>query len=46
MSCQYLSPELKERVSWYRYGCGHMAYTDVPTLEAMGADLHDWYRRR
>lgn len=46
MSCQYLSPELKERVSWYRYGCGHMAYTDVPTLEAMGVDLHEWYQRR
>ena len=46
MSCQYLSPALKERVSWYRYGCGHMAYTDEPTLEAMGADLHDWYRKR
>ncbi len=46
MSCQYLSPELKERVSWYRYGCGHMAYTDVPTLEAMGEDLHEWYQRR
>ena len=46
MSCQYLSPELKERVSWYRYGCGHMAYTDVPTLEVMGEDLHEWYQRR
>ena len=46
MSCQYLSPELKERVSWYRYGCGHMAYTDVPTLEAMGEDLHEWYQKR
>ena len=46
MSCQYLSPELKERVDWYRYGCGHMAYTDEPTLEAMGRDLHDWYQKR
>ena len=46
MSCQYLSPELKERVSWYRYGCGHMAYTDAPTLEVMGEDLHEWYQRR
>ena len=46
MSCQFLSPELKERVSWYRYGCGHMAYVDVPTLEAMGSDLHDWYQKR
>ena len=33
-------------MSWYRYGCGHMAYTDVPTLEAMGEDLHEWYQRR
>ena len=46
MSCQFLSPELKERVSWYRYGCGHMAYTDEPTLAAMGADLHEWYAKK
>lgn len=43
---QFLSPELKQRVSWYCYGCGHMAYTDEPTLAAMGADLREWYRRR
>ncbi len=46
MSCQFLSSELKGRVSWYRYGCGHMAYVDEPTLEAMGRDLHDFYQRR
>ena len=46
LSCQFLSPELKERVSWYRYGCGHMAYVDVPTLEAMGRDLHEFYEKR
>ena len=46
ISCQFLSPELKKRVCWYRYGCGHMAYTDVPTLHAMGADMHDFYTMR
>ena len=45
MSCQFLSPELKGRVSWYLYGCGHMSYVDVPTLEAMGRDLHEFYGR-
>lgn len=46
MSRQFLSPELKERIRWYRYGCGHMAYVDVPTLHAMGADLHAFYEMR
>ena len=46
MSCQFLSPSLKERVRWYRYGCGHMAYVDVPTLHAMGRDLHEFYAMR
>lgn len=46
MSCQFLSPEIKERVSWYRYGCGHMAYVDAPTLEAMGRDMRAFYARR
>ena len=46
MSCQFLSPELKSRVSWYRYGCGHMAYVDEPTLEAMGRDVHEFYEKR
>lgn len=45
MSCQFLSPQLKGRVSWYLYGCGHMSYVDVPTLEAMGRDLHEFYGR-
>lgn len=43
MSCLFLPPELKERVSFRLYGCGHMAYVDVPTLEAMGADLAEFY---
>ena len=46
MSCQFLSPSLKERVRWYRYGCGHMAYVDVPTLHAMGRDLREFYAMR
>lgn len=46
MSCQFLSPELKERVSWHLYGCGHMAYVDEPTLAAMGRDLHEFYAKR
>ena len=46
MSRQFLSPELKERVRWYRYGCGHMAYVDVPTLHAMGRDMHEFYAMR
>ena len=46
ISCQFLSPELKQRVCWYRYGCGHMAYTDEPTLHAMGRDMHEFYSMR
>ena len=46
MSCQFLSPALKSRVSWHLSGCGHMAYVDEPTLEAMGRDLHEFYEKR
>ena len=46
MSRQFLSPELKSRVSWHLYGCGHMAYVDEPTLEAMGRDIHEFYEKR
>ncbi|OUO33730.1 peptidase S10 [Olsenella sp. An290] len=46
MSCQFLSPALKSRVSWHLYGCGHMSYVDEPTLEAMGRDLHAFYEKR
>ena len=46
ISCQFLSPELKQRIRWYRYGCGHMAYVDEPTLHAMGADLRGFYAMR
>lgn len=45
LSCQFLSPALKERLEWHLYGCGHMAYVDVPTLEQMDADLHAFYER-
>lgn len=43
MSCQYLSDEIKARMCWYRYGCGHMAYVDEQTNAAMGADLRSFY---
>ncbi len=45
MSCQFLSPQLKERLEWHRYGCGHMAYVDVPTLEQLGADMEAFYAK-
>ena len=45
MSCQFLSPALKERLEWHRYGCGHMAYVDVPTLERFGADMEAFYAK-
>ena len=46
MSHQFLSDELKGRVSWYRYGCGHMAYVDADALAAMGRDVHEFYGKR
>ena len=46
MSCQFLSPTLKERLEWHRYGCGHMAYVDEPTLQQMGADLEAFYAKK
>lgn len=46
ISCQYLSDELKERIRWYRYGCGHMAYIDEPTNVALGADMREFYRMK
>lgn len=45
ISAQFLSDEIKQRVEFHRYGCGHMAYVDVPTLEAMDADLAAFYRK-
>jgi carboxypeptidase C (cathepsin A) len=46
MSCQFLSPALKERLEWHRYGCGHMAYVDEPTLLQMGSDLAAFYAKK
>lgn len=46
LSCQFLSPQIKENITWLRYGCGHMAYVDEPTLGALDADLHAFYERR
>jgi carboxypeptidase C (cathepsin A) len=46
MSCQFLSPALKERLEWHRYGCGHMAYVDEPTLLQMGTDLAAFYAKK
>lgn len=45
LSRQFLSPQLKERVEFHRYGCGHMAYVDVPTLRQMSKDMEAFYRK-
>lgn len=45
LSAQFLSDEIKERVEFHLYGCGHMAYVDVPTLEAMDKDLAAFYHK-
>lgn len=46
MAGQFLSAELKQRIVWHRYGCGHMAYVDGETNERMGADMRDFYAMR
>lgn len=43
ISCLFLPDELRDRITWHRYGCGHMAYVDETTLEAMGHDLEAFY---
>ena len=45
MSILFLSDQLKGRVEYHRYGCGHMAYVDEPTLAQMGADLDAFYEK-
>lgn len=45
MSTQFLSDEIKQNIEWHRYGCGHMAYADVPTLVAMYEDLKNFYEK-
>ena len=43
ISALFLPEEIKENTHWYRYGCGHMAYIDIPTLQQMSKDLHEFY---
>lgn len=43
MAQQFFSADAKKNIEWHRYGCGHMAYTDVPTLKAMYQDLAAFY---
>lgn len=45
MSCQFLSDQLKGRTEWHRYGCGHMAYADEPTLAQMSTDMEAFYNK-
>ncbi len=40
----YLPRELRDKIVWCRYGCGHMCYVDEPTLEQMTRDLEAFYR--
>ena len=46
VSVLHLAPQERSRVEFRRYGCGHMAYIDAPTQEAMAADLHEFYAGR
>ena len=41
-----LGDALKERLEWHRYGCGHMAYVDEPTLRQMSADMEAFYNKQ
>lgn len=43
VSCLFLPPELRERVEFKLYSCGHMAYVDAPTLEQMSRDMREFY---
>ncbi|MCI1665662.1 MAG: peptidase S10 [Atopobiaceae bacterium] len=43
IACLHLGPELRGRIEFKRYGCGHMAYVDLPTLKTMSADLEGFY---
>ena len=42
-SCMFLPPELKERITFHLYSCGHMAYVDEPTLKQMSKDMEAFY---
>lgn len=46
IACLHLPAELKDRIEFCRYGCGHMAYFDEPTLAAIAEDMHEFYARR
>lgn len=39
----FLSDDLKKRIVTHRFGCGHMAYVDEPTLHAMAKAHEDFY---
>lgn len=39
----HLPGELRSRIEFHRYGCGHMAYIDGPSLHALSADMHAFY---
>ncbi len=39
----YLPPQLRERIDFKLYSCGHMCYVDEPTLMEMRGDLERFY---
>ena len=45
ISCQFLPPELQEKLEWHLYNCGHMAYTDGPTLVQLSKDMEAFYKQ-
>lgn len=45
ISCQFLSEQARSRVEFHRYGCGHMAYVDEPTLRQMAEDMAAFYAK-
>lgn len=40
----YLPRELRDKIRFCRYGCGHMCYVDEPTLARMTEDFHEFYQ--
>lgn len=40
----YLPRELRDKIRFRRYGCGHMCYVDEPTLARMTEDFHEFYQ--
>ncbi|MCC6102886.1 MAG: peptidase S10 [Olegusella sp.] len=46
LSAQFLSSQIQERVEFHRYGCGHMAYVDEPSLAAIDKDLAAFYAKQ